>query len=238
MPIILMQFKKAKRSIALQFITSQEENMQFKNTLDLSDIELFHETKDSSKRQIIFERIINRHHRLLTSESRRFYIPGYDFDDMIQETMLVAYEVINKDYIAELKTPFWYFLRICIRRQFYSLISVSKRNKNIAFTNAKRIENVFYDNDYNEVSYIIPRLESHENRVIDHLIAASLIKELQEISTDLEFKSYYERNFNNLTYQEISNKYGFHYKKIDNAICRVSKKISKIAKKLELSSFT
>ena len=75
---------------------------------------------------------------------------------------------------------------------------------------------------------------SHESQVIGKITALLVLKELKKSLSDLEYKSFIEKNINSLTYQEISQKYGFDLKQIDNALNRVSKKIKRISSLLEI----
>lgn len=210
---------------------SSQLNMRIRNYFDLKDIYTFRKTKKKSMQDRLYEKILKRYYALIIGEINKVSVNGYDFDDIKQEALTVVFQVIKDDYHVKSRSPFWYFLRLCVRRRLYSLIRTSKSKRNQAFISARRFEEVMDNNsDAHEYSdnNIIPTVESHENRVIEKMMISLMIKELKANLSDLEYRTYFEKNINHLTYKQITEKYGYETKTIDNAMSRVVKKIARL----------
>lgn len=202
--------------------------MRIRNLFDLNDIKVYRQSNDSLFKQKIYNRIIRRYFPYMIKEISSLKVVGYDFDDLMQESYIVVFEVLEKAYRPERRAPFWPFLRMCIKRNLFSLVTTSRNQKNIMLNNSSHLE-LITDN------YLTTNLVgSHESQVIDKITALLVLKELKKSLSDLEYKSFIEKNINSLTYQEISQKYGFDLKQIDNALNRVSKKIKRISSLLEI----
>jgi DNA-binding CsgD family transcriptional regulator len=67
-----------------------------------------------------------------------------------------------------------------------------------------------------------------EDLVIEKIMLILMVKELKETLSDVEYTAYFERSLNNLSYKQIMDKYGYDYKKVDNALTRVVKKLARL----------
>jgi RNA polymerase sporulation-specific sigma factor len=192
---------------------------------------MFRISDDKASRNRLYEKILKRYYALILGEISKVKIIGYEFEDLKQEAFLVVFQVIKKDYRFKSRSPFWYFLRLCIRRKLYSLINTSRTKRNQAFTSARRFEELVYNKsealEYTNSS-TLPTVESPENKVIEKMMLALMVKELKTNLSDLEYKAYFEKSLNNLTYKQIMEKYGFNSKSIDNAMSRVGKKLARL----------
>lgn len=224
----VIRFEGAKIR-AIQY--SSELNMRIRNYFDLKDIYTFRKTKNKIMQDHLYEKILKRYYALILGEISKVSVNGYQFDDIKQEALLVVFQVIKQDYRVKSRSPLWYFLRLCVRRKLYSLIRTSKSKRNQAFISARRFEEVM-DNNSDAQEYtddtIIPTVESHENSVIEKIMISIMIKELKTNLSDLEYRAYFEKNINQLTYKQITEKYGYKTKTIDNAMSRVVKKIARL----------
>ncbi len=210
---------------------SNQLNMRIRNYFDLKDIYMFRISKSKVLCNRLYEKILKRYYALILGEISKVKVIGYEFEDLKQEALIVVFQVIEKDYGFKSRSPFWYFLRLCIRRRLYSLIKTSRTKRNQVFTHARRFEELVSNQsealEYTD-SYIIPTVESPENKVIEKIMLAMMVKELKANLSDLEYKTYFEKSLNNLTYKQIMEKYGFNSKSIDNAMSRVGKKLARL----------
>lgn len=210
---------------------SKQLNMRIRNYFDLKDVYMFRMTDDKAFRNRLYEKILKRYYALILGEISKVKVIGYEFEDLKQEALIIAFQVIKKDYGLKSRSPFWYFLRLCIRRRLYSLIKSSRTRRNQAFVSARRFEDPVYNNsevlEYTMDS-ILPIVESPENKVIEKIMLALMIKELKVNLSVLEYTAYFEKSLNNLTYKQIMDKYGFNSKSIDNAMSRVGKKLARL----------
>lgn len=199
--------------------------MRIRNYFDLKDVSLYRQTQERSVRNKIFQRVLRRYSIFIVKEVGAVRVGGYDFEDLLQESYIVVHEVLVHAYKPEFKNPFWPFLRMCVRRNLFSLISASKNQKNYLLNNSYDLE---WLTDFKPPSVI-----SHENMIIDKMTAGIIVQQLNVVLSELEYKSFFERSVNMLSYRQISQKYGFDPKQIDNAMARVSKKIKRIVALIE-----
>ncbi|GAB6174219.1 hypothetical protein JCM15765_36970 [Paradesulfitobacterium aromaticivorans] len=78
-----------------------------------------------------------------------------------------------------------------------------------------------------------PWVGSHENLIIDKMVAALVVNRMKVDLSELEFKAYLEKNVFRLTYKQISDKYGYRAKQIDNALRRADRKVQQIVGRME-----
>lgn len=201
--------------------------MRIRNYLDLNDISLFRSTKDQAVRDHIYRKIVKRYSKLIVREVKNIQVNGYEFKDLMQEALIVLFKLIHNQYRTDLKSPFWHFLRMCIKRRLYSLISAAKSQRNSALNSSCELDKGLFPVDIGRLSPM-PWVSSHENHIIDKMIAKLVIRQMKSALTDLEYKAYLEKNAFMLTYQQISDKYGYHTKQIDNALRRAHKKVQQI----------
>lgn len=211
---------------------SNDLNLRNRNYFDLYDIYSFRKANTRASRNRLFKKITDRYNALILGEIRKIKVPGYEFDDLRQEVLIVAYQVVNRDYRVKSGSPFWFFLRLCIRRRLYSLLTASRTLKNQAFVTAQRFEEVSYFSTPFGQEYFNLQISasgsSPEDLVIEKIMLILVVKELKETLTDVEYTMYFERSLNNLSYKQIMDKYGYNYKKIDNALARVVKKLARL----------
>lgn len=210
---------------------SKDLNLRNRNYFDLFDIFSFRKTSNRALRNRIFKKLTDRYNILILGEISKIRVPGYEFDDLRQETYIVVYQVMKHDYRIKSPSPFWYFLRLCIRRRLYSLLTASRTLKNQAFVNAQRFEEISSYTSYGQEYFnlqISTSASSPEDLVVEKIMLIMMVKELKENLTDVEYTTYFERSFNNLSYKEITDKYGYDFKKIDNALSRVVKKLARL----------
>lgn len=230
---VMNNYSLGSRTIKLR----KRKAVHVRNTIDRRNIQTYRSTDNQQIRKQIYEMMLRRYHAMVINEVNNVKVYGYDFEDLMQEAYLVIFEIINKDYKMESKNPFWYFLRLCIRRQLYSLIAQSKNTKNNSLNMSYRFEEMRTDSDgmimnnYN----IMPKVESHENMIITKILVTHIMKQLVSNLSEIEFKSFFEKTINNLTYKQINQKYGFGLKGIDNAIWRVKRKLRYIINQNGLS---
>ncbi|MDA8228726.1 MAG: sigma factor [Desulfitobacterium hafniense] len=205
------------------------------NAFDIKKILTYRQTNNQSVRDYIYNSILKRYYPILINEVRNKSIYGYEFEDLLQEARLVLFELIHKSYKVESKNPFWYFLRMCVRRQLYSLISQSRNTKSILLNMSSRFEDTQTDSEGAvQMHYkIMPKVQSHENLIVEKMFATYVIQQLRLNLSEIEFKSYFEKNVNDLTYKQITQKYGYATKGIDNAINRVKRKLRNTMSRIE-----
>lgn len=76
----------------------------------------------------IMDYIISKYKNLVRSLSKRLYILGADYDDLLQEGMIGLFKAV-KDYDPGRDASFYTFAELCINRQLYKAVQASNREK-------------------------------------------------------------------------------------------------------------
>ncbi|MDA8440903.1 MAG: hypothetical protein M0Z55_00800, partial [Peptococcaceae bacterium] len=108
------------------------------NAMDINYIQVYRNTDNVFVRDRIYAYFLRRCQPLLIKEVKQVSVYGYDFDDLMQESRLVMFELIDHVYKIATKNPFWFFLSMCVQRRLYSLISQSHNNRNRLFNTSYR----------------------------------------------------------------------------------------------------
>ena len=76
----------------------------------------------------IMDYIISKYKNLVRSLSKRLFILGADYDDLLQEGMIGLFKAV-KDYDPGRDASFHTFAELCINRQLYKAVQASNREK-------------------------------------------------------------------------------------------------------------
>src|SRR5215211_1841165 len=89
--------------------------------------------------QLAFERLLRRYQRLLEAHAFRFYLPGGDADDILQEAG-VGFMKAVRFYRGGRGSSFRTFAELCVARQLASAITAARRAKHQPLSEAARGE--------------------------------------------------------------------------------------------------
>src|SRR5918994_944955 len=89
--------------------------------------------------QLAFERLLRRYRRMLDAHVSRFYLPGGDADDLVQEAR-VGFMKAVRFYRGGRGSSFRTFAELCVSRQLASAITASRRAKHRPLSEAARGE--------------------------------------------------------------------------------------------------
>ncbi|MFP4687738.1 MAG: sigma-70 family RNA polymerase sigma factor [bacterium] len=163
-----------------------------------------------------WERLIEEYEPLLRTIVSDYYVPGVDFDDLLQEARLAlvsAYQSYNR----EKGVPFASYCAVCVRRQMLDCLRDQKRKKHEVLNKADSID------DYDRFGV------SDDSHPEEELLASETIAYLRNIFqhslTSLEKKvllAYLEGK----SYADIAAKLGKSEKAIDNALHRARRKLA------------
>ncbi len=182
------------------------------NDKGLTDNELLHlyqNDKNNSALSILFE----RYKPLIIARIKAFNIPALDFDDVMQECMVVLFTAINSynNQIASFNT----YVSVCINR---ALISMYRQNKN-------DIE--VFQFDFNEDEKFLIDAETPQIIIENNFDFLTLVDAVKSSLSKLEF-SVLRCLFNGLKYSEIAKTLSVTTKTVDNAVQRIRNKFNKI----------
>jgi Sigma-70 region 2 len=87
--------------------------------------------------ELAFRRLLRRHQRLLEQQAGRFYLPGGDGDDVLQEARLGFTKAVRA-YRPERGASFPSFARRCVARQLATALTAATRGKHGSLNEAAR----------------------------------------------------------------------------------------------------
>lgn len=174
------------------------------------------------------EVILSRYKPWVCSLSSKFYMQGYDKEDIIQEGMIGLFKAII-DY-KKGRASFKSFAGMCITRKIISALKSSKRQKHIPLNSSLSLDN----EDITNPDGLIADTTSDEKKLNPELIVIdkenleyyeSLIK---ENLSPLE-QRVLNYHIQGLSYKDIAQLLEKDVKSVDNAVQRIKKKLISIA---------
>lgn len=170
-----------------------------------------------------FEALFRHYRPRVFQLSRRFYLPGADRDDLLQEGMIGFYKAI-RDYRAD-RGSFKTFMELCVRRQVVTSLKSATRQKHYVLNGAVSLDApTFIDSDEPIESRLAAVQETPSSEPSN---ATIILKVLWPRCSDLEraVVAYCSKGY---TFKEMAWELGVSKKSIDNAIWRVKVKAKKL----------
>lgn len=87
--------------------------------------------------QLAFERLLRRYQRMLDAHASRFYLPGGQADDLVQEARIGFLKAV-RFYRGGRGSSFWTFAELCVSRQLAGAIGAARRAKHRPLKEAAR----------------------------------------------------------------------------------------------------
>jgi RNA polymerase sporulation-specific sigma factor len=163
----------------------------------------------------------------------RFFIKGYDKEDILQIAYIGAMQAIetwNKD-----KGTLKNFICLCARREIISELAKWKRQARIADNTAVSMEHILSNREkaeYKEVEIKLSCSTSPESIYLQKECSLELNQAIFRQFSDLE-KNVLLLRMEGKTYEEMSQILCVGTKSIDNALSRIKKKLTKLILKKE-----
>ena len=85
--------------------------------------------------ELAFQRLLRHHRTLLEAHAARFYLPGADHDDVLQEAR-IAFANAVRGFRPDAGASFRTFAALCITRRLASAVPAAQRNKHMALSSA------------------------------------------------------------------------------------------------------
>jgi len=202
-------------------------------------IELVEKAKNGEK--IAFNLIVKRIKGFLNYIAyKKFFIPGYTQDDILQECLIALYQKAIKDYKKD-KGPFVRFAKLCIRRHIITELKTRNKHKYRALNEAVSLDMVVEEEDGGNQISLYNYLASTNDNLFEKTIvrekSRELYLQLARKCTALEYKIlvYYIKGYN---YNEIVNlvsreEKDINKKVVDNALVRVKNKAEELMSAIE-----
>lgn len=117
-----------------------------------------------------FDDLVVRYMGLVRALSRKYYLPGGDWEDVLQEGLMGLYKAA-RDYDPEGKSSFRSFAAKVIERQLISALKTARRGKAMVLTRAERFEAQVQKNRYANVKELGELIASGAADPLDKIIA-------------------------------------------------------------------
>lgn len=186
--------------------------MDGKHSLNQSDTDLIYAIQKGDKSA--YNELIEKYTPLVVLNSKRYFIPGGELQDAIQEGMIGLLKAI-KTYDFESGKSFYKFANLCISSSLKSAVKASLRKKHIPL------------NTY--ISFGSTDLQQNQmDDPVDRILDRELITEISTFITN-NLTSYEKKVFdlytNGYSYADISSRLCVSKKSVDNAVYRIRNKI-------------
>ena len=192
----------------------------------LSDEELALRAADGDSPAM--ERLLLRYSKTINAEASKYYVQGYEKEDIVQEGMIGLYSAVL-NYKPE-RNSFKTFACLCITRRMLTLLKASARQKHIPLNAAFSLDGYVGGN---EGLSFVDCLEAPESTNPEKVVLSNdaYLRRLSMIKASL---SGFENRvlhylLEGLTYKEISRCMHRDAKSVDNAIQRIRKKSAPIS---------
>lgn len=173
------------------------------------------------------EYLLRKYRSVVLYKSRNYFLHGADRDDMIQEGMVGLFKAI-RDFRADRACSFRTFADVCITRQMITAVKSSTGQRQLPLTYASSLSPGSRDEG------AMDRLDVPADAdVVDPeqlLIARETVRELRSVLRQnlSEFEWNVFVGFSQgKSYQEIADEQGSTPKSVDNALCRVRRKVQR-----------
>ena len=176
----------------------------------------------------VFNVLIKKYEYLVWSKVKRYFLLGGDREDLLQEARLGLYKAV-RDFKTEGMSSFRGFADLCITRQLITAIKASARQKHSPLNNAISL-NIPKNSKRWEDDLILmemlphPRAVSPEQTTVEKENKREREQMLQEILSPIE-KDVFALYMKGQTYMQISQNLHLSQKTVDNALCRIKKKM-------------
>lgn len=190
---------------------------------NMEDEEIVTLAQDGDKQAESF--LVNKYKSFVETRSVPYFIAGADRDDLIQEGLIGLYKAV-KSYKETKGANFKTFAEVCVVRQIITAVKTSTRKKNSPLNYYVSIHS-----SEEEADAIARKLEDTRHRdpesiMIEREAAQGMENRINSVLSDFEAEvlKYY---ISGISYKEIAVLIGKTPKAVDNAMCRIKKKISK-----------
>lgn len=179
----------------------------------------------------IMDYIISKYKNLVRSLSKRLYILGADYDDLLQEGMIGLFKAV-KDYDPGRDASFYTFAELCINRQLYKAVQASNREKHSFLNQYISLYSTSSMTGEEDGFGLLETLEdgrhvNPETVVIDSENLQALEKQINEELSEFE-REVLDLYLTGMPYKEIAAVLKKTDKATENALQRAKGKIKKI----------
>jgi len=174
------------------------------------------------------EHLLQKYKPVVLRKSRPYFLYGADRDDIIQEGMIGLFKAI-RDFRADRDTSFRTFADGCIMWQIITAVKSGSGKKQGPHNYASSLDERPRDDDDPRVDILSDKeVPSPEQSLIAHETNRQLRALLRQCSFSQIERAAFTGRSEGKSYQEIAEEQGSNPKSVDNALCRVRRKIERI----------
>lgn len=178
----------------------------------------------------ITDYLMDKYKGLVRNKAKSMYILGADNDDLIQEGMIGLFKAL-RDYDCGRDASFATFADLCVSRQMYTAVQVSRRQKHIPLNTYVSLNANSTGSREGEEEELINVLaaqfeQSPEDLIIDQENVNRLEKIIERELSAFE-KQVLDLYLTGMGYQQIAKVLGRDEKSTDNALQRLKNKLKK-----------
>ena len=174
--------------------------------------------------------IIARYRNFVYSKANTYFLAGAEKEDVVQEGMIGLYKAV-KEYNPDNESSFKRFAGVCVSNQILSAVKAATRKKHLPLNSYISLceSGAELENDESQGVYIEDREKNPEDIIIGQENQSMMEYKINKALSKLELQVflYY---IDGLSYTEISELIGKPPKSIDNALCRIKRKLSEALK--------
>ena len=172
------------------------------------------------------EHIIIRYNKFVHTLAEKYYMNGYDSEDIVQEAMIALHGAavnFNPD-----ESSFKTFAALCITRRIVSVLKSTKRKKNIPQKFTVSLDGMMCEDGRLLLDTIgDTKKDNPESIIISKENLAAYNKKIQKKLSKFEYEVL-NYHLNDIPYKDIAILLGKNIKAVDNAIQRIKRKLNYI----------
>lgn len=171
------------------------------------------------------EYIVGKYKEFVEMRSAPYFIAGGERDDLVQEGLIGLYKAV-KSYSPDKLANFKTFAEVCVVRHMISAVKTSTRKKNSPLNHYVSIHMSDDEADAISAKLVDVKNANPESLLIEKESEQGMKNKINSVLSDFESEvlMYY---FSGLSYKEIAVIMGKTPKAVDNALCRIKKKVEK-----------
>lgn len=173
-----------------------------------------------------FADLVAEYKGLVRAMAKKYYFPGGDREDVIQEGMMGLYKAALA-YKPDGKTSFRSFAAMVINRHLITALKTARRGKALVLTSAERLENRVQEERYAHIKEVGEVIASAATDPLTTIIAeeeaAAFLRRLKKTLSPLEMEVLKYR-LAGYSIQETAETLSRSPKAVDNALSRIKNK--------------
>jgi len=171
------------------------------------------------------EYIVDKYKDFVKARSMPYFIAGGEREDLVQEGLIGLYKAV-KLYSSVRRANFKTFAEVCVVRQMITAVKTSTRKKNLPLNHYVSIHTSNDEIDTISAKLVDVKNKNPESIVIEKESAKGIKSKISSVLSDFESDvlNYY---LSGISYKRIGELMGKSPKAVDNALCRIKKKIEK-----------